>query len=327
MATSVLIIDDSRAVRRQVSEILQGQGVFDACFEAPSAIEGLKMALSRPPDVIICDLEMPGMDGFKFLGMVKGREELRDIPIILLTGHGNVEAKIRGLEQGASDYVTKPFEPGELVARVRVQLKIKILQDSLKQSNLLLQELSITDPLTHLYNRRYLMENLGRELQRSLRSQAPLSLVMVDIDHFKQVNDTYGHQQGDEMLVALAGCLKTHLREYDIAARFGGEEFTLVLPDTSLPPAIQVAERLRQAVHELTFAAAAELRITISLGVAGFPDSGIQSVNDLIREADAALYRAKRGGRDRVEVMCAPRPVRKKTNSSPGGADPAGQPT
>ncbi len=303
MATGVLVIDDSKAVRKQVLDVLQAQGIFDTYFEAASAIEGFKMVLTQPADVILCDLEMPGMDGFKFIGMAKAREELRDIPIIMLTSHDNLEAKIRGLEQGASDYVTKPFEPGELVARVKVQLKVKILQDSLKQSNLLLQEISVTDPLTHLYNRRYLMDTLAKELKRSFRTRAPLTLVMADIDHFKRINDTYGHQQGDAVLVNVAHSLRDRLRPYDVAARFGGEEFALVFPDTPLAMATQVAERLRLAIQEMTFAGLADLRVTASFGIATFPASGIRSVDDLIREADEALYRAKRAGRNRVEVM------------------------
>lgn len=304
MAASILIIDDSKGVRLQILDVLQKTSLFQRYHEAGSVIEAFKIVLNEPVDVILCDLEMPGMDGFKFLNMVSAREDLRNIPVIMITGRTDSETKIRGLEQGASDYVTKPFEPGELVARVKVQLKIKSLQDSLKKSNLELLQLSNTDPLTHLSNRRCLMDTLEKELKRSERSHSPLSLIMVDIDHFKRVNDSYGHQQGDVVLIEVAKVLLEHLREYDMAARFGGEEFSLVLPETDLLPAVQVAERLRVAATQLSFPPPLhELKLTISLGVATFPHSKLRSVDDLVRGADEALYLAKREGRNRVAVM------------------------
>ncbi|BCR05936.1 diguanylate cyclase response regulator [Desulfuromonas versatilis] len=305
MDPSILIIDDSHAVRQQILDILRKTSLFNSFHEAGSVIDGFKIALNNPVDVILCDLEMPGMDGFKFLNMVNTRGELRDIPVIMVTGREDQETKIKGLEQGASDYVTKPFDPAELVARIKVQLKIKTLQDSLKESNQALLELSNTDPLTRLSNRRCLMEALEREYKRSERSKSPLSLIMLDIDHFKKVNDSYGHQEGDVVLVALADMLRHHLREYDMAARFGGEEFALVLPDTDMPRAVQVAERLRESAGEMTFSGILRnLKLTISLGVACYPRGNrIKSVDDLIRLADYALYNAKGAGRDRVEVM------------------------
>lgn len=304
MAASILVIDDSKGVRQQILDVLQKTSLFQKYHEAGSVIEAFKIVLNQPVDVILCDLEMPGMDGFKFLNMVSAREDLRDIPVIMITGRTDSETKIRGLEQGASDYVTKPFEPGELVARVKVQLKIKTLQDSLKKSNLELLQLSNTDPLTHLCNRRCLMETLEKELKRSARSHSPLSLIMVDIDHFKRVNDTFGHQQGDVVLVEMSKVLLEHLREYDMAARFGGEEFSLVLPETELLPAVQVAERLRHSATQLSFAPPLQdLKLTISLGVATFPNGKVRGVDDLIREADEALYQAKRQGRNQVQVM------------------------
>ena len=304
MDPSILIIDDSKIARQEIVDILKGTSLFQFFYEASNGIEGFKMVLNTPPDVIICDLEMPGMDGFKFLSMLNSKEDLRDIPVIMVTGREDQDAKIQGLELGASDYVTKPFDSGELVARVKVQLKIKSLQDSLKKTNHLLLELSNTDPLTHLFNRRCLMETLTKELQRSARTNTPLSLLMVDIDHFKKVNDTFGHQQGDVVLKALADLLRAHLRQYDMAARFGGEEFSLVLPETDLVQAAHVAERLRQAASKLNFSGRLkDLRVTVSIGAATFPGGNIKTVDDLIREADYALYNAKREGRNRVETM------------------------
>lgn len=304
METSVLVIDDSPGARHQILDGLKSASLFRVYHEAESVIDGFKIALSEPLDVILCDLDMPGMDGFKFLSMIKTRKELQDIPVILVTGVNDQESKIRGLERGASDYLTKPYDPAELIARVKVQLKIKTLQDSLKKSNQALMELSNTDPLTHLSNRRFLMKTLEKELQRCERSQKPMALIMVDVDHFKPVNDTYGHQQGDVVLQILADQMKAHLRDYDLAARFGGEEFALVLPETALAEAVQVAERLRVAISELRIPTEhAEIRLTISLGVATYPHPKVRTVDNLILEADRALYNAKERGRNRVETI------------------------
>lgn len=304
METSVLVIDDSPGARHQILDGLKDAGLFQVYHEAESVIEGFKIALSEPLDVILCDLDMPGMDGFKFLSMIKTRKELQDIPVILVTGINDQDSKIRGLERGASDYLTKPYDPAELIARVKVQLKIKTLQDSLKKSNQALMELSNTDPLTHLSNRRFLMKTLEKELQRCERSQKPMALIMVDVDHFKPVNDTYGHQQGDVVLQTLADQMKAHLRDYDLAARFGGEEFALVLPETALAEAVQVAERLRVAISELRIPTDHdEIRLTISLGVATYPHPKVRTVDNLILEADRALYNAKEKGRNRVETI------------------------
>jgi diguanylate cyclase (GGDEF)-like protein len=304
MKHSILIIDDSRTARRQICEILRASGLFLEFREAGDGMEGFRRLLDRPADIILCDLEMPGLDGGKFLQMLASREELTSIPVIMLTGQADQEAKVRLLGQGASDYVTKPFDPAELLARVKVQLKIKDLQDCLRESNLRLQELAATDPLTGLANRRTLMSSLEREFRRSQRNGAPLALLMVDVDNFKRVNDRFGHQQGDRVLESVAGVLREHLRPYDLAARFGGEEFCLLLPETSLEEAVRAGQRVRQTVSELTFSGPlVPLRLTVSLGAAVFPGSEIATTEDLIRASDQALYRAKAAGRNRLETF------------------------
>ena len=278
--------------------------MFSAYFEATNGIEGFKTLLSEKIDIVLCDVEMPGMDGFKFLSLVNSREDLRDIPVLLLTSHEEISTKIRGLNQGASDYVTKPFSPEELLARVNIHLKIKTLQDNLKESNQQLLQLSLTDPLTELNNRRHLMEILSTEFERSRRTTDPCALLMVDLDHFKRVNDNYGHQQGDVVLRATAQEIKRQLRQYDSAARFGGEEFALLLPETSPKDALMVAERLRQSLCDMQFSGSiSELTITASFGIATIPHEQIDSIEDLIRIADDALYLAKSNGRNRVEII------------------------
>ena len=230
MPISILVIDDSDSMRSQIIRTLREAALFDHCHEARDGIEGFKILIQNRVDLVFCDLIMPKMDGFKFMALMKSNQDLKDIPVIMLTGRGDREFKIRGLETGASDYLTKPFDDGELIARTRVHLKIKALQDELKRSNELLRELSITDPLTHLYNRRFLMDTLEKEFGRIRRKGGSLSLVVLDIDHFKQVNDTYGHQKGDVVLATVAETTRSQLRGYDIAVRYGGEEFMVVLP-------------------------------------------------------------------------------------------------
>jgi diguanylate cyclase (GGDEF)-like protein len=304
MSTSVLIIDDSVTVREQIIRTLETFNLFTRYYEAEDGLEGFKKLLSSPVDIILCDLEMPRIDGFKFLSMLKARPDLQDVPVIILTGMNDQERKIRGLERGASDYITKPFDPEELVARVKVHLKIKKLQDELKRSNELLLELSNTDHLTGLFNRRYMMEALDKEVQRSIRKGGNLSLIMLDIDHFKQVNDGYGHLQGDAVLQKVALQLQKELRSYDCAARYGGEEFVAILPDSSLKEAVFVADRIRLSVQNTHFnGPLSSLNLTVSLGVANFSQEHSPNVDSFIKLADDALYRAKDYGRNRVDFF------------------------
>lgn len=301
MSNTVLIIDDSVAVREQIIRILESFNLFSRYYEAEDGLDGFKKLLSSEVDLILCDLEMPRIDGFKFLSMLKSRPDLQDLPVLILTGMNDRERKIRGLEQGASDYITKPFDPEELVARVKIHLKIKNLQDDLKHSNEMLLDLSNTDHLTGLFNRRYMVESLEREVQRNTRKGGHLSLILLDIDHFKDVNDIYGHLQGDVVLQKVAQLLKKELRSYDCAARYGGEEFVAILPDSTLEDSVVVAERIRLSIMETKFDdKLIGLTLTASLGVASFPLEGVTTVDGLIKMADDALYQAKHNGRNRV---------------------------
>jgi len=298
---SLLIVDDSPGLRQEVRRLVDRLAVFATCHEAENGIDGYKKVLSCLPDLILCDLVMPSVDGFKFLTLVRSRPEARDIPVILLTGQTDVETKIRGLELGASDYVTKPFDGGELLARIKVQLKIKALQDALRTSNEQLQELSSIDPLTKLFNRRYFMRALEAEFDRTDRHGNPLAFVMMDIDHFKRLNDAHGHQAGDEVLRALADRIRREARTSDVPGRYGGEEFCVILPQTPLEGGAEFARRLRVAVEsEPILVHGKVLRVTASLGVAACPGPRVETTDDLIRLADEALYEAKAAGRNRV---------------------------
>jgi two-component system cell cycle response regulator len=303
MPRSALIIDDDDKIRAEVKRYLNQAGLFDQYYEASDGIEGFKVLLNKDVDLILCDVIMPGIDGFKFLSMKKARPEFNDVPVIMLTGAEDVKLKIKGLEQGASDYITKPFDPGELIARVRVHFKIKALQEELRATNRRLEELSNTDGLTKLYNRRYFMVLLELEFQRARRYDSNMAFVMIDIDHFKNFNDTYGHLLGDKILVEIANILQENLRVHDMVGRYGGEEFALLTPETDQRGALVVAERYRRRIEDFVLVEGdRRLKVTISLGVTFYPHPEINSVDDLIRLADNALYKAKRNGRNRVEV-------------------------
>ncbi len=305
MSASILIIDDSTTIRERIASTLASLDLFSRFYQAEDGLDGFKQLLAYPVDLVLCDLEMPRIDGFKFLSMMQARPELIGIPTIILTGVNDQGSKIRGLGHGASDYITKPFDPEELIARVKVHLKIKQLQDDLRRSNELLLDLSITDYLTGLFNRRYFMESLSREMTRSERSNHPLSLIIMDIDHFKQVNDRFGHTKGDHVLQEVAKRISGELRSYDIAARFGGEEFIVILPESDVNDATVVAERIRTSIQDLVFdGLLSELTITISLGVCEKSMLPQISEDAFINAADDALYRAKLYGRNRVELSC-----------------------
>jgi two-component system, cell cycle response regulator len=304
MANSILIVEDVELVRAQIIKALKGAALFDNYYEAGDGIEALKVLNETRVELILCDLMMPNMDGLRFLETLKRRKTLKDIPVIILSALGESELKVKGLTSGASDYITKPFDTGELIARIMIQLNIKGFQDEMRSSIKLLKEISITDQLTHLYNRRYVMDRLELEFHRTQRRDGNLCLILMDVDHFKLVNDTYGHQQGDMVLAAIAEVVQVELRSYDIAARYGGEEFALLLPDTSLADGVAVAERVRLAVQVIAFPPPIEyLAVTVSQGVAALPAPSIDSVAALIRGADEALYRAKKNGRNQVQVM------------------------
>jgi len=273
-------------------------------FETSSGNEALEIVKKSAIDVIVSGLHLYEISGTELLRSLQLSDEFCDIPVVILTSDNNTKTKIDLLEQGASDYIVLPIDNGELVARMKVQLKMKTMQDNLKRSNRLLLNLSSTDPLTRLYNRRMLMQTLNREFDRHKRSGKTLSLLMMDIDHFKMVNDTYGHINGDAVLVSLAKVLKEYLRPYDVATRFGGEEFALVLPNTDMRGARDVAERLRRAAQTIGFSGEIrDMKITVSIGIACFPSTPANDIDQLLKCADHALYQAKSQGRN--QVVCA----------------------
>lgn len=300
--SKILIIDDSRLIAQFGKSILSGKG--HEVFTADSGEIGLELADREQPDLILLDVILPGMDGYQICHHLKTRVLSKDIPVIILTSKAEPADKIKGLELGAVDYVTKPFDAGELIARVNTHLRMKELYEALQDKNRQLQEMANRDGLTDLYNHRYFHEHLVREIERVKRYGGVVSFVLADIDFFKKINDTYGHQAGDNVLKEIAQILKNGIRDSDLAARYGGEEFALVLLQTQVEVALQTSERLRIQIAEHPFSGFfPPLHITASFGVATFPAVGIKEEKDLVEAADQALYQAKKEGRNKVVLF------------------------
>lgn len=307
MGALILVVDDSPAIRRQIQGVLRElqelEGV-DEFLEAGDGLQAFKMLVDRKPDLVVCDLIMPTFDGLKFLALRATRPELSSIPVIMLTAEGDATRKVEVFELGASDYVTKPFDDEELLARVRVHYRLKVLQDELREANKRLEALADTDGLTGLFNRRYFDGVLLRELQRTARYKTPIGVVLLDIDHFKYVNDTYGHPMGDQVLRNVAKVVTAGVRVTDSAARYGGEEIAIVFTQTTAQGVAEVTERLRsqieQFVHEYE---GHTVRRTASFGVGLVDGRGVPlTPMELVERADRALYRAKHNGRNQVVV-------------------------
>ncbi|HUV49941.1 MAG TPA: diguanylate cyclase [Anaerolineae bacterium] len=301
---SILIIDDSKLILHVAKTILSKKG--HQVLSAEDGTIGLEIAAKQHPDLILLDLILPGIDGYEVCQRIKKGDATSEIPVIMLTSKSEAADKVRGLEMGASDYVTKPFDEGELIARVNIHLQIRELHESLKEKNRQLKEMANRDGLTGLYNHRYFQETISRDFQKAARYHESLSCVMFDIDHFKKFNDTYGHQTGDMVLKTLGDLIRELIRNSDLSARYGGEEFALLMYHTEPKEAVMLAERLRKAVAQHKFQADSQntvLTVTISVGVVSFPHPEIADAKTLIKCADKALYRAKEEGRNRVVVF------------------------
>ncbi len=253
--------------------------------------EGLAAVASFPPDLVIADIMMPRMDGYELARRIRDNPQTRFIPIILQTAAGfRADDQRHGSEVGALGYFTDPTDLDLLLARARTLLDFKAYLDTCEEE-------AFTDHLTGLANRRRFERHLEREVARTLRHERSFCLLMLDIDHFKQINDNYGHDVGDEAIKSFARILQEGIRGIDLAARVGGEEFAIILTETNLGSAMEVAERLRLALQEVELPLAG--RVAASFGVAECP-SHAKTAHQLLASADAALYEAKRQGRDRV---------------------------
>lgn len=292
----VLVIDDSQDIHDILAVRLKPEQVdLHAALEAQ---DGLTRARALVPDLVLLDIDMPNMTGFEICQRLKDDPMTAAVPIIFLTGAAEVHTKVQGFDLGAVDYVTKPFEPAELRARVRAALRTKRYHD-------LLATRAQIDGLTGLWNRAYFDRRLREEALAAVRYERPVSLVLLDLDHFKRLNDDHGHPFGDRVLQAVGEILWGELRAVDAPCRYGGEELGLILTHTDLDGAMVVGERVRAAIASMSLRhKGAQVRVTASVGVSATslvePRTAVTG-ELMIDLADQALYRAKRGGRDRVE--------------------------
>jgi len=290
MTAKILLIDDSPSIHKLVKVRLGKEQVeIHSCYDGAA---GLAAALEIHPDLILLDVELPGRDGFAICADLKSNVETMNVPIIFLTGAASTADKIRGLELGATDYITKPFDPAELTARVRASLRTSYLVE-------LLSKKAMIDGLTGLWNRAYLDNRISSELSGAARSGRSLSCIMADVDEFKGINDTCGHSFGDQVLRSIGATFTRACRNEDIVCRYGGEEFTILLPGTTSAQAVELAERLRAAVEATTMPfRETNVAITCSFGVASWNG---HATSCILEQADRALYLAKCSGRNRVE--------------------------
>ncbi len=301
MAT-ILIVDDSETQRGEIRVAIEEARLFDTILEATDGYQGLKMLLAENVDLVLCDLELPGLDGEKLL-RVKQKNPLGDyIPFVFLTGTTDLDRKARLLDGGACDAIAKPFHPADLIARLKLHLKVKRLQEELRAKNEELELLSSVDGLTQLRTRRYVFERLAIEFLRARRYGYPLSVVMADLDHFKSLNDEYGHPGGDVVLRGVSDQLNEVVRATDVAGRYGGEELFVVMQG-DIDGAAKMSERWRQRVESTAYEIPGGRRahVTLSIGVAQY-DGAMESPEELIAVADQKLYLAKKNGRNRIET-------------------------
>jgi diguanylate cyclase (GGDEF)-like protein len=310
---SILVMDDDALSVRLLSAMLSKAG--HAVRAAANGKEGMDIILETNPDLIITDWMMPEMDGPAFLKVLRSSKTGRSKYVIVLTSKDDEETLVEAFEAGADDYILKPVSPRALEARVRAGQRVFRLQQAVERemeearsyvaelavANRRWEEAAFTDALTGLPNRRYAMERLKQERSAALRNDHPLSCLLVDVDHFKQVNDSYGHDVGDAVLQTVAKVLRSSMRTEDVVCRIGGEEFLVICPDTSGPKAAEsCGERIRKVVESQAMEAGGfNGRVTVSIGVAGRTPSH-PGVDALLKSADVAVYDAKRGGRNRV---------------------------
>lgn len=309
---SILLIDADLTMTGELSGRLDQLGF--GTVTASDIETGFKILSSQKPDLILLDILMKGKDGKNILTTIKSKASYADIPIIIVSSAVDTSHKVYGFLSGANDYIVKPFVFEEVLARIKTQLRILNMQRELTEKNrelteknMLLRQMATTDELTGLYNKRYMLKRLKRELSHAARYNEPISFIMGDIDHFKEINDQYGHLSGDSVLKEMADQIRASVREVDIVSRYGGEEFLIVCPNTNDKGAKSIAERIRENIAKAVFnSGETKLHLTISLGIKSsrpkMPINTEDEVGQLVGYADIALYKAKSNGRNRVET-------------------------
>jgi two-component system cell cycle response regulator len=298
---TTLVVDDNEGLRRMVGACLGRIGL--GVIEAENGRQAYEMIMEIPEqiDLVIVDYNMPVMSGDEFIHLARQLPELEHLPMLSLSGSGETQAVLRMFQAGASDYLVKPFIAEELLARVQVHLQLRRHMKRLEEMNRDLYDKAVNDSLTGLRNKRFFQEAFEEMFARALRSQSDISCLFFDLDHFKKVNDTCGHDFGDYVLNTIGQLVKKNIRFGDLAARFGGEEFVIVLPNTGLEKALVVAEKIRFLVESFPFGDQdRQWPVTISIGVSSFEANQPVSATSLLQFADKALYLAKNCGRNRV---------------------------
>lgn len=288
--TNILIVEDDPLVLRGFETILRQDGY--KIFPVNSGQKALDLISQKSFDIVLTDLKMEGISGLDILEEVK--KITPNTPVIVITGYESLESAVCALRSGAYDYLIKPCQDNDLKLTIKRGLEKMRLEKELLG-------LATTDSLTKLYNRNYFLSRFEEEFKKATRYKNNISCVMIDIDHFKSINDNYGHQRGDEVLMQLSEIFKINSRNIDIVGRYGGEEFIIILPQTDSQSAYKFSDRLRKIIksHEFKLNTIKIIRITISIGVSSFPQSKVKSYSELIQLADNALYSAKRKGRDK----------------------------
>lgn len=289
----VLLVDDAPEIHRLLGVKLRNDDL--TLLSAFGGEEALDIAANLQPSLILLDLNMPGIDGLETLRRLKLESSTVEIPVIILSGSSTSSDKVGSFGLGATDYVTKPFDVPELRARIASSLRVTRLMRMLAQR-------AQIDGLTGLWNRAHLNDKLAGEIEQSQRNGDSLSLVMCDLDHFKQLNDSFGHPAGDLVLQSFAKILKAELRRYDVACRYGGEEFAMIVPSSDAESTIGLCERIRTTLENMTWPRYPDMRVTGSFGVCTGDARHMRGPSDWIEAADRALYSAKGAGRNRTHV-------------------------
>src|SRR4030066_1434790 len=292
----ILLVEDDKLQAKAAKDFLEDSG-YDVIW-AENGRSAIKVAKTQPVDLILLDLMLPDLDGNEVCRWLKYDKDTRGIHIIILTVKGSTMEKVAGLKAGGDDYLPKPYSEIELNARIYACLRMKVLQDELREKNRQLEEvllkveaLAITDSLTELFNRRNFETIIEKEFSRTIRNQPPTSCLMIDIDYFKKINDEYGHHSGDMVLREVAKIIKSSVREIDTIARWGGEEFIVLLPETKQEDALQSAKRILEAISNHQFSGIPG-KITVSIGLASVPEASIDTADQMIHTSDLALYAA-----------------------------------
>ena len=300
--TRVLVVQAEPSERAFQRSLFAEAGM--SVVEAVSGSEALDYLATDRPDLVVLGRMLPDMDGLDLLPRLKS-SELDFVPVLVASHRSETAERVRGLQLGADDYVSRPCDPAELLARVRALLRTKQTHDKIRKLQLTLEQMVVSDPLTGLYNRRFLMDRLLQEMQRADRHGEPLAFAMIDLDGFKPINDLYGHVVGDKVLRAVGNAISRSIRVSDIAARYGGDEFAVILPQTPPEGAMRVVERMLRTISELTLQDenGAAVKVTASLGLAYYPADDVETPEDLVHCADGALYGAKRSGKNRYTAV------------------------